>query len=78
MVIISHFRIIKKNGSLPPLTYAIFNHVTKTMGRPNKPLDVPDFSGILNISGEYEEKYLLPSFEALGEDHVFNYQPQSL
>jgi len=32
----------KKNGSLPLLTYAVFNYVSKIMGRPNKPLHTPD------------------------------------
>ncbi|XP_067947686.1 cryptochrome-1-like [Watersipora subatra] len=58
--------IIECNGGTPPLTYDIFTHVTKLMGLPNKPLEIPDFTNRLVVAQDFESKFKLPEYGSLG------------
>ncbi|XP_078000467.1 cryptochrome-1-like [Glandiceps talaboti] len=66
--------VIQRNGGTPPVTYAVFRHVTAGMGLPDKTTEDPDFSGIKLPVPRYFKKFALPSLEKLAPVDEFNGQ----
>ena len=52
---------------MPPLTFAIFNHVSETLGLPKKPLADPEFGDTLSVCDDFEQRFQLPSYSELGK-----------
>ena len=69
------FRVIENNGGSPPLTYMLFNQVTKAMGDPPRPVDDPDFTGVnMVVSDDHDNKYGIPSLEKMGRFFDLNFK----
>ncbi|XP_013384752.1 cryptochrome-1 [Lingula anatina] len=58
--------ILKANGGSPPLTYAMFCEVCKTLPAPERPQPVPSFSGVsLPVANDFS-KFELPTLNDFG------------
>ena len=55
------FEIIQLNGGLPPVTFAMFNHVVSTIGLPPRPLPDVDLASV-TVANLNSVAYLLPEF----------------
>ncbi|KAK3090268.1 hypothetical protein FSP39_010528 [Pinctada imbricata] len=64
--------VIEVNGGSPPLTFALFNLVTTTIGDPPRPVDDPDFSKVrIPLVDNHAEKFGVPTLEKLGIEPEF-------
>ncbi|XP_041452601.1 cryptochrome-1-like [Lytechinus variegatus] len=59
--------IIEKNGGTPPITYSMFMECVTEIGHPPRPMPDPIFTKVkMNVLADFEERFSLPSLEALG------------
>ena len=67
LILFSFCSILENNGGQPPLTFAAFNQVAGVIGEPPKPVNDPDFKGVLMpVSVDHERLFALISLNQLG------------
>ena len=68
------FRVIKRNGGSPPVTYAQFNNVARMIGLPDRSVDVPfeAFKEVdMPVPANFDQKFALPPLEHFSKKNIF-------